>query len=379
MVDQQPAAPVSRSRIRLVVQAVLSLLLVVAIFWYLLHGIDRGQVWVEIAAMTPMELVTLLVIAAWNLATYAFVPVTPGLGFWRTMMMLQAATAVANTVPTAGPAIGVGLTYSMLGSWGYSRSRSTTAMLVSVMWNSFVKLGLPVLALALVALHGNVGGARVTAALLGIAGLVAAIVVFALLLRSQQLAERFGLLAGRVVSRLLGLVGRPPVHGWELATAKFRTRTLELLQGGWVPITATTLVSHLSLYAVLLISLRHVGVSDADVSWAQVLAVFAFVRLATIIPFTPGGAGVVELVLIGWLTAAGGDREQVTAAVLVYRALTWALPILVGVACYVVWHQSRLRPSPVTADDRQVAIPEAGEAATTDRPGTQPSDSQPRT
>src|SRR5918994_583509 len=125
MVDEQPAAAVSRSRIRLVVQAVLSLLLVVAIFWYLLHGIDRGQVWVEIAAMTPVELVTLLVIAAWNLATYAFVPVTPGLGFWRTMMMLQAATAVANTVPTAGPAIGVGLTYRMLGSWGYSRSRST--------------------------------------------------------------------------------------------------------------------------------------------------------------------------------------------------------------------------------------------------------------
>jgi uncharacterized protein (TIRG00374 family) len=362
----------------MVVQAVLSLLLVVAISWYLLHGIDRGQVWVEIAAMTPLELVTLLVIAAWNLATYALVPVTPGVGFWRTMMMLQAATAAANTVPTAGPAIGVGLTYRMLGSWGYSRSRTTTAMVVSGVWNSFVKLGLPVLALALLALQGNASPRRVTTALVGIAGLVAAIVVFALLLRSQQLAERFGLLAGRVASRLLRLVRRPPVAGWDLATVKFRTRTLELLQGGWVPITAATLVSHLSLYAVLLVSLRHVGVSDADVSWAQVLAVFAFARLATIIPFTPGGAGVVELVLIGWLTVAGGDREQVTAAVLVYRALTWALPILVGIACYVWWHQSRLRPSPVTAGTRQMAIPKAKGAANRDRPGTKPRDSQPR-
>jgi hypothetical protein len=54
MVDQRkPASATLRSRLRLVIQAVLSLLLVVAIFWYLLHGIDRGQVWVEITAMTP--------------------------------------------------------------------------------------------------------------------------------------------------------------------------------------------------------------------------------------------------------------------------------------------------------------------------------------
>ena len=372
MADQKkPAPPAPRSRLHLIVQGVLSLLLVVAISWYLLHGIDRGQVWVEITAMTPVELVTLLVLAAWNLATYALVPVTPGLGFWRTMMMLQAATAVANTVPTAGPAIGVGLTYRMLGSWGYSRSRSTTAMLVSVVWNSFVKLGLPVLALALVALQGNASGARVTTALVGIAMLVAAIAMFALLLRSQRLAERFGLLAGRVASRLLGLVGRPPVAGWELATAKFRTRTLELLQGGWVSITAATLVSHLSLYAVLLACLRHLGVSDSEVSWAEVLVVFAFARLATVLPFTPGGIGVVELVLIGWLTAAGGDREQVTAAVLVYRALTWALPILIGMCCYVWWHQSQLRSSPVPAGGRRMVIPKAEGAANTHRPRTQ--------
>jgi uncharacterized membrane protein YbhN (UPF0104 family) len=45
---------------------------------------------------------------------------------------------------------------------------------------------------------------------------------------------------------------------------------------------------------VLLVALRDVGVSDAEVSWAQVLAVFAFARLATAIPLTPGGIGFVE-------------------------------------------------------------------------------------
>ena len=378
MVDQKRSAAARiRSRARLVAQGVLSLMLVAAIFAYLFRGIDLTQVWAEITAMTPLELAGLLAIVAWNLATYALVPVTAGLSFWRIMMVTQAATAVANTVPTVGPAIGTGLTYRMLGSWGYSRSRATTALLVSGVWNSLVKLGLPVLALALLALQGNASPKRISAALVGIAGLAAAIVVFVLLLRSQQLARWFGLVGGRVASRLLGLVGRPPVAGWELATTKFRTRTLALLQGRWVPITAATLVSHLSLYLVLLVSLRQIGISDAEVAWVQVLAVFTFARLATAVPFTPAGAGVVEAVLIAGLVAAGGDREQVTAAVLVYRALTWALPILLGAGCWLWWHQSQLRSQPRTADSPQAAIRKAATTPDTNGPNSQTPDSQP--
>ena len=81
---------------------------------------------------------------------------------------------------------------------------------------------MPVLALALVLLQGGAGGGRIIAALVGIAGLVAAIVVFALLVRSEDQARRFGVLAGRWATRLRRSIGRPPVSGWELATVKFR-------------------------------------------------------------------------------------------------------------------------------------------------------------
>jgi putative heme transporter len=347
MAEQPPPAASRRSRTRLVVQAVLSLVLVVAIFYFLRRRIDPAQTWAVITAMTWLELTTLGLLAIWNLCTYAFVwmAVTPGLGFWHAMVMTQATTAVANTVP-AGSAIGIGMTYGMLGSWGYSRSRSTTAVLVSGVWNSFIKLGMPVLALALVALQGGATSRRVIAALLGIAGLVAAIVVFALLLRSEEQARRFGLLAGRIASRLLRLVRRPPVAGWELATVKFRARTIGLVEHRWVAITVTSLVSHLSLYVVLLVALRDVGVSDAEVSWAQVLAVFAVARLATAIPLTPGGLGFVEGVLVTGLVGAGGDPDEVAAAVVVYRALTWALPILVGIGCYLWWRRRSWTTSP---------------------------------
>jgi uncharacterized protein (TIRG00374 family) len=298
------------------------------------------------------------VVAGWNLVTYALVwmTVTPGLGFGRAMVMTQATTAITNTVP-AGSAIGIGMTYAMLHSWGFSRSRTTIAVLVSGVWNAFAKLAIPVLALALLALQGDATAARITAAAFGIGGLIAAIVIFALMLRSEHMAERVGVIAGRIASRLLALIRRPPAQGWEIATVKFRNRTVDLLEHGWFPITAATVVSHLSLYLVLLVCLRDVGVSDAEVGWAEVLAVFAFARLATAIPITPGGAGVVEAVLITGLSAAGGDKAEVVAAVLVYRALTWGLPVLVGVVCLLWWRRQTLTSSAEEASSTGAARP----------------------
>ena len=336
-----PAGRKRPSRGRQLVKGVLSAVLVVAIFYFLFRKIDFAEVWREIRGLTWIELSTLSALAVWNLCTYAFVwmsVTTPRISFGRAMVMTQSTTAVANTV-YGGAAIGIAMTYSMFGQWGYSRSRTTTAVLVSGVWNSFIKLGLPVLALAIVALQGDAGGGRVVAALIGLAGLVAAVIVFALILRSEEMARRTGLRAGRIVSRILALFHRPPVQGWELATVKFRSRTIGLVERRWPAITITSLVSHLSLYLVLLVALRDVGVSEAEVSWAEILAIFAFARLATAIPFTPGGAGVVEAVLIGGLVAAGGDRAEVTAAVLIFRALTWGLPILVGIGTYLWWRR----------------------------------------
>jgi uncharacterized membrane protein YbhN (UPF0104 family) len=357
MGEQAAESTGKRSPTRTAVRAAISLVLIIVIFYYLLKDISLADVWSAITAMTWTELVILAAVAIWNLITYVFVwmAVTPGLSAGRAMLMTQATTAITNTVP-AGSAIGIGMTYAMLSSWGFSRSRTTIAVLVSGVWNAFAKLALPVLALALVALQGNASAGRITAAMLGIGGLIAAIVIFALMLRSEHMAERVGILAGRFVSRLLALIRRPPVQGWEIATVKFRNRTVDLLEHGWFPITAATVVSHLSLYLVLLVSLRDVGISDAEVGWAEVLAVFAFARLATAVPITPGGAGVVEAVLITGLTAAGGDKPEVVAAVLVFRALTWGLPILVGVFCLIWWRRQSLT-APAEADSTEAARP----------------------
>jgi putative heme transporter len=259
-----------------------SLLLAVAIFAFLATRVDIAGAVAEIQEMTWFELVTIALIAGWNLVTYwaLWMAVTPGLRWTQAMTVALSGTAVTNTVP-GGSGIGVGLAYAMLDSWGFSRAASTLAVLVTGVFNTFIKLALPVLALALIALQGDASRSR--------------------------------------------------------ATTRFSTRARDLLGRRWPAITTAALVSHLSLYLVLLVTLRHVGVGDAEVGWAQVLFVFAGARLVTAVRFTPGGAGVVEAVLIGGLVAFGGDPAQVIASVLVFRALTWLLPIPLGALAYLGW------------------------------------------
>ena len=123
------------------------------------------------------------------------VAVTPGLTYRQAMVMTESTTAVANTVPGGG-AIALGLTYAMLGSWGFSKSRSTLAVVVSGVWNNFAKLGLPVLALALLALQGKASAGRLTAGLFGIAALVGSVTVFALMLRREDSPGRWATAPG---------------------------------------------------------------------------------------------------------------------------------------------------------------------------------------
>jgi uncharacterized protein (TIRG00374 family) len=323
---------------------VVSLAIVVAIFVGVLPQVaDFSRVWAAVRSMTTLELASLGVVAAWNLTTYWFVQMAslPGLTLTQAMIVTESSTAISNTVP-AGSAVGIGVSAAMLRSWGFRRSLITLSLLVAGIWNNLAKLALPVLALAILAVEGKASAPRVIAAVVGVAALVAALVLFALMLRSEEVARRIGLVSERVASVFLRLLHRPPATGWEIATTRFRSKTIGLLHTRWVALTAATVVSHLSLYLVLLVSLRHVGVSEKEVGWAEVLAVFAFVRLLSAVPLTPGGLGVVELALTAGLVSAGGDRAGVVAGILVYRGLTYLLPIPIGALTYLAWRRTTL-------------------------------------
>jgi uncharacterized membrane protein YbhN (UPF0104 family) len=378
-VDGQGTAPPAdrgRARRKLVFR-VLGILVSVGIIVGIFAGIlpkiaDYGSVWKTITALTPLELGSLLIVTVLNILTYwpQMVASMPGLTFWQAGVNNQSSTTIANTLPLGG-ALATGVSYTMYRSWGFTNSAIVLSALVTGVWNTFIKLAMPVVALVALVLTGNATTALLVPTVIGIGVLVVAVVLFGMILHSKRLARKAGSIIGAVASWFRKLARKPPVD-WGEAAVRFRHQTNELIGQRWLALTWSTVLSHSCLYLVLLLSLRHVGVAEHEISWAQVLGVFAFVRLVSALPITPGGVGLVELGYIGALYVAGKNRTnvpldlfktQVTAAVLLFRALTYGAQIPLGLVTYVVWRlkKSWRKPVPHEPHDQEAAaVPALG-------------------
>src|ERR1700678_1638082 len=360
----QTARPRRRS-VREIFRTVGSIVLIAAIFGFAVpHFASYRSVWASMSAMTWAEVLLIAAAAAASMiSTWLMIwSVLPGIRLREAAVVNLGSNAVANTLP-AGGALAMGVSWAMLSSWGVSPADYVLYTLVSGIWNVFARLGLPVLALLLLVTVGRPGTGLIVAAAAGLSLIAAMAAGLGLLVRS----ESFALRAGRALQRTTAVACRlarrplpPDVAGW---LPGFRDRAGALIAArGW-RITAATVASNLTLWLVLLACLRGLGLSQAQVSWQVSLAAFAFVRLLTVLPVTPGGLGITELGLIGTLVAAAGHRAgaQVTAAVLLYRAVTYLPPIPLGAIACLTWRHAPalIRRSPQNAGRRQQQ-PEVG-------------------
>ena len=312
-----------------------------ATFWFAIpHFASYRSVWASMHAMTPIQALLIAVAAVVSMVSswFAICAVLPSIRLRQAAVVNLGSTAVANSLP-AGGAVALGVSWVMLSSWDVGTAEYVLYTLVSGIWNIFARLALPVLALLLLLTDGRPDRALLISAVAGLALLAVMVAGLGLVLRSESLALRVeqALLWVRCIASRL--VRRPPPCHTPDWLRGFRDRAVGLLAArGW-RISFTTAASQLTLWLVLLACLRGVGLSQAQVSWQISLAAYAFVRLLTVLPITPGGLGVVELGLVG-IMAAGADHQvsaQVTAAVLLYRAVTYLPPIPLGGVAYLLW------------------------------------------
>lgn len=352
------AAAKKHSPARRIVSGVISLLIVGGIFVFAIPKVaDYSAVWKAFESLTGLELLSLIAATVFNLFTYwwANMAALPGLRLSRAAVLTQTTTSVANTLPGGG-AIAVGLTYTILKSWGFTGTDVALYVGVTGIWNIFVKLALPVISLVFLVIAGESGSAYVVAAVVGVIVLAIAVGLLSALFVSERFARRIGDWFGRVLSFFLKLFGKPARTDTGDRAVKFRADTIGLVERRWVRLTLTTILSQVALYFVLLLSLRNMGVSEQEVSAAQVFAVFSFSRLLTAVPITPGGVGVIDLGYIGGLAAAAPDGEKaaIVAAVLMFRALTYGIQIPLGAFTYLIWKAKKdwRRESPSDAEQQ---------------------------
>jgi len=308
---------------------------------------DYREVWDVVKTLSWTEIAILAGATVLNLATFAppWLAALPGLHFRQAFVVTQASTASTYIAP-GGPAVGMALSFGMLRGWGFKSQAVSLAVAVTGAWNQLAMLGFPIVALALLTASGGGDALLKTVALIGLAIFAAAVAGFAAGLSSAALARRIGDLAARIASRGLRLIRRKPVPWTGEAFVRFRKQTNALLKRRWHVLTLATLAGHLTVFLVLLASLRVLDVSAGEVSAIEAFAAWALVRLLGSIPITPGGLGVVELGLTTALVGFDGNQAEVVAAVLIYRFLTMVPTLVIGAIAGATWKRHRPQGAP---------------------------------
>ncbi len=321
------------------------LVLIAATFVFFLPKIaDYRDVWDVVQTLSWEWILALLAATVVNILTFAppWLVVLPGLRFWPALMMTQASTALSIVVP-GGAAVGIAGSYGMLRGLGFPSRSVTRAVTLVSLWNQFANLAYPIIGLFLLTMTGEDTTILATAAFVGVAILGVAVAGLVLVLYSNQMAEDIGDVAAHGASWARARLRRGPVEWTGRSFERFRRDVVGLLQRRWHVLTLATLAGSLTVFAVLLVSLRALHVPAAEVSVAEAFAAWSLARLLGSIPITPGGIGVVELSLSAALIAFGGNNAGVVAAVLVFRFLTMVPTLILGMIAAAGWRRRAAR------------------------------------
>lgn len=329
LVDAFAARIASRPRIparRLALSAA-SLVLVVLLLWLGMPW-ATGSAWPEIIAalaappawtLPALALLGLLAVGLEGLAVHVAVPGSrPG----PTIAAQTAGGAVALAVPGGG-VLGAGVLGWILHRGGLPVRRALAGVVgVSVMETVVTTVLLPIVGLAAYALASAAGAhalpGAVAAAVAAVAGGAIALALLAALLNRSVLL--------RVLSGAADLTGRGGLLEEGLAV---RDDTVALLRARGAACGAALAAARVVQMLALALALRASGV---ELSALLVIAVFALGRAVSLIPLTPGGAGLTETAIAGALTALGAGASAAGAVALLMAVVTLIVPLLAGAA-----------------------------------------------
>ncbi len=290
----------------------------------------------RLGTLSPWQAVAL--VALWLLGLYAHTFVLtaamPRLTHRRALAMNLSGSAVSNIVPFGG-ALGMGLNYRMVRSWGHDRADFAPFTTVTTLIAVLIKLALPVLALVLLVTTGGHSTRTLRlAALFAALALAAALAVITALVVDGRAAGAAGRVGQRVADRVGRLVAvarhrdvRGAVHG-------VRERVRGVLVTGWRRMLLGAL-AYAALQASLLWVVLHM--LGSELGPVAVFAGFAVGRLFTLLVVTPGGVGSSEAASAAVLVALGGDPVAIASGVVLFSALTFALEIPVGGVTALLW------------------------------------------
>jgi uncharacterized protein (TIRG00374 family) len=331
------------------------LVVVGVVLWLLFTRlVSWSQVVAALGDLGPGDWALLVAVSLIRLAVepLLLMAATPRLRWPRALPGYLAPAATASVVP--GPS-DLAARYAMFRSWGYSGAQTSASVMLVFLYNTFAKVALPVLAAGVFLVFGRSNPQLETVALIAAGVLVGGVLLMALLLRSEATARRLGHATGTAARRIASWfrISTPETLAADLAdrAAHFRDRTGYVVRARTHLAAGAAVAGQAGLFAILLVSVRGVGIEPEQLDWIAVFAAFALVQILTSVPLTPSGLGVAEAGYVAFLTAGGSTdiADQAAAAAIIYRAFSWVIVIPLGGISWLWWSRTRRRRPGSTA------------------------------
>ena len=275
----------------------------------------------------------------------------PMISLARAEVISDVGAAATKGIPLGGP-LGTVLRWQIARERGVEAVGFLAMLVATGVAAAFTSWGLALVA-AVADLPGrSLTGVDVAILAVSVTMLVGAVVFWALVLGTETVerwaVEQSSWICTRFVGLVPSLATADPealIRDLWVALRRFAARPL--------PLMARTVLAQLNGVAILWVALVSLGGGSEPSVTAFARVFFVTHILGSMVP-TPGGVGVMELGLTGALVAIGVPTPTALGAVLVYRFITFLLPIVVGTVLYGAWQRRRRgeQPAVVAGDGR---------------------------
>jgi uncharacterized protein (TIRG00374 family) len=254
-------------------------------------------------------------------------PATP----WQAVASGQLAGLAATCTMPGGSATGSVVQGSVLVRAGNNAGQVAGALGSVGLLNAGMLLALPILTVPAVIIQPPPARQLQLGLVVSLVVAVALVLLGLALLHWDSLVRFLGRLAGRVIH----LVRRETsvVEVAERVMAQ-RDRVAAAFAGRWGRALAAAAGNRMLDYAALVAAVYAVGGRARP---SMVLLAYVLSLALALVPITPGGLGFVEAGLTSILVLAGVDSDQAVIATLLYRLVSYWLPIPLGALAWAGW------------------------------------------
>ncbi|HEX5493394.1 MAG TPA: lysylphosphatidylglycerol synthase transmembrane domain-containing protein [Mycobacteriales bacterium] len=339
-----PARPGGRpSRRRLLLRLAGLLVAVPACYAIAPQIVEVFAAWPRIRGFHPAWFALMLALEVGSFACvwHLLRIIAPGLSWSVAAYSHITANAVSRLFPGGG-AVGNACHFRMLMVAGMEATRAGSTVTASALLTGSLVFALPVFAVPAIVL-GQIPPRLSVAVVYGAAVFAVLAGLCVLLARADWSVRAVGRLAGWVLHR----AGRS-APGLPALLLRRRNEVCTALGRRWRAASLAAAGRSTLDFSALYVALAGTGQHPSP---ALVLVAYVAATVLTMIPITPGGVGFVEAGLVGTLVLAGVPAGPAALATLVYRLVSFWLPVPMGLPAWLAFRRRHgsLPPEPAIA------------------------------